>query len=96
MLQKFLSTLLFLIPPDDYWDFFSLFLDGFIRLLQMCCVCFWPDEAVPMHCVESFLHKLFPLYLEGSVQSDIREGSGLFLCRTLLFFCCYSVYSQAY
>lgn len=88
--------LLFLIPPDDCWDFFSLFLDIFLSLLQMCCVCFRTDEAIPVHCVESSLHKLFPLFLEGSVENVIRERSALFLCRTLMFLCCYSVFTQVY
>lgn len=96
VLNSWLSMLLFFIPPDGCWDLFSLFLDRFIRLFQMCCVCFGPDEAVSVHCVESFLHKLFPFYLEGSVMSYMREGSGLFLYRTLLFLCCYSVFTQAY
>lgn len=88
--------LLFLIPPDDHWDFFALFLDIFLSLLQMCCVYFRADEAIPVHWVESSLPKLFPLYLEGSVQSVIRERSALFLCRTSTFLCCYSVFTQVY
>lgn len=73
--------LLFLIPPDDCYDFFSLFLDSFLSRLQMCCVCFGTDEAIPVHCVEPLLQELFPLYVAGSVHSDTRVGSALFLYR---------------
>lgn len=55
---------------------------SFIRLLQACCVYFGPDVAIPLHCVEFSLPKLFLLYSRG--QCDIRKGSGLLFYRTLL------------